>query len=73
MSLGLVGKTGPEVLEHRNEPLLDLHVLRVGLHVPLGDVVAEHSLEESPTAPSCCCRYHGRARPTRHHRESWFL
>ena len=41
MSLGLVGKTGPEVLEHRHEPLLDLHVLRVGLHVPLGDVVAD--------------------------------
>ena len=39
MSIGLVGKTGPEVLAHRHEPLLDLHVLRVGLHVPLGDVV----------------------------------
>ena len=41
MSLGLVGKTGPEDLGHHHEPLLDLHVLRVGLHVPLGDVVAD--------------------------------
>ena len=41
MSIGLVGKTGPEVLEHRHEPLLDRHVLRVGLQVPLGDVVAD--------------------------------
>ena len=37
----LVGKTGPEVLAHRHERLLDLHVLRVGLHVLLGDVVAD--------------------------------
>ena len=29
MSLGLVGKTGLEVLAHRHEPLLDLHVLRL--------------------------------------------
>ena len=29
MSLGLVGKTGPEDLVHRHEPPLDLHVLRV--------------------------------------------
>ena len=41
MSLGLVGMTGPEVLEHRHELLLDLHVLGVGFHVPLGDVVAD--------------------------------
>ena len=41
MSLGLVGKTGPEVLAHRHEPLLDLHILRVGLHVPLGDLVVD--------------------------------
>ena len=41
MSLGLVGKTGPEVLAHRYEPLLDLHVLRVGRHEPLGDVLAD--------------------------------
>ena len=41
MSLGLVGKTGPEDLEHRHEPLLDPHVLRVGLHVLLGDIVAD--------------------------------
>ena len=41
MSLGLVGKTGPEVLAHRHEPLLDLHILRVGLHRPLGDFVAD--------------------------------
>ena len=27
MSIALVGKTGPEVLAHRHEPLLDLHVL----------------------------------------------
>ena len=41
MSLGLVGKTGPEVLAHRHEPLLNLHVLGVGRHVPLGDVLAD--------------------------------
>ena len=41
MSLGLLGKTGPEVLAHRNEPLLDLHIIRVGFHTPLGDVVAD--------------------------------
>ena len=32
MSLGLVGKTGLEVLAHRHEPLLNLHVLGVGRH-----------------------------------------
>ena len=41
MSIGLVGKTGPEVLAHRHEPLLDLQVLWVGFHVLLGDVVAD--------------------------------
>ena len=41
MSLGLVGKTGPEDLAHFYEPLLGLNVLRVGLHVPLGDFVAD--------------------------------
>ena len=41
MSLGLVGKTGPEVLAHRHEPLLDMHVVSVGLLVLLGDVVAD--------------------------------
>ena len=41
MSLGLVGETGPEVLAHRHEPLLNLHVLGVGCHVPLGDVLAD--------------------------------
>ena len=41
MSIGLVGKTDPEVLAHRHEPLLDLHDLRVGFHVLLGDVVAD--------------------------------
>ena len=41
MSLGLVGKTGREVMAPRHEQLLDLHVLRVGLHVPLSDVVAD--------------------------------
>ena len=41
MSLGLVGKTGPEDLAHRHEPLLDLNVIRVGLHLPLGDGVAD--------------------------------
>ena len=41
MSLSLVGKTGTEVLEHRHEPLLNLHVLRVGRHVLLGDIVAD--------------------------------
>jgi hypothetical protein len=28
-------------LAHRHEPLLDLHALRVGRHVPLGDVIAD--------------------------------
>ena len=41
MSIGLVGKTGTEVLAHRHEPLLDLHVLRDGLYLVLGDVVAD--------------------------------
>ena len=41
MSLRLVGKTGAEVLVHRHEPLLNLHVLRVGRHVLLGDIVAD--------------------------------
>ena len=41
MSLHLVGKTGAEVLEHGHEPLLNLHVLRVGRHVLLGDIVAD--------------------------------
>ena len=41
MSLRLVGKTGTEVLAHRHEPLLNLNVLRVGRHVPLGDIVAD--------------------------------
>ena len=41
MSLGLVGKTGTAVLAHRYKPLLDLHVLRVGRHVPLGEVLAD--------------------------------
>ena len=41
MILGLVGMTGPDVLAHRYEPLLDLHVLRVGRHLPLGDVLAD--------------------------------
>ena len=41
MSIALVGKTGPEVLAHRHEPLLDLQVLRVGFHLLLGDVVAD--------------------------------
>ena len=41
MSLGLLGKIGPEVLAHRNEPLLDLHNLKVGLHIPLGDLVVD--------------------------------
>ena len=38
---GLVSKTGSDVLAHRHEQLLDLHVLRVGLHVLLGDIVAD--------------------------------
>ena len=41
MSLSLVGKTGSEVLAHRHEPLLNLHVLRVGRNVPLGDIIAD--------------------------------
>ena len=41
MSLRLVSKTGTEVLAHRHEPLLNLHVLRVGRHVLLGDIVAD--------------------------------
>lgn len=41
MSLGLVGKTGPEVLAHRHDPLLNLHVLGVGRHVPLGYVFSD--------------------------------
>ena len=41
MSLCLVGQTGPEVLAHRHEPLLNLHVLGVGRHIPLGDVLAD--------------------------------
>ena len=41
MSLRLVSKTGAEVLVHRHEPLLTLHVLRVGRHVLLGDIVAD--------------------------------
>ena len=41
MSLSLVGKTGTEVLAHRHEPLLNLHALRVGRHVLLGDIVAD--------------------------------
>ena len=41
MSLGGVGKTGPEGMAHCHEPMIDLHVLRVGLHVPLGDVFAD--------------------------------
>ena len=42
MSLRLVGKTGAEVLVHRHhEPLLNLHVLRVGHNVLVGDIVAD--------------------------------
>ena len=41
MSLRLVGKTGAEVLVHRHEPLQNLHVLMVGRHVLLGDIVAD--------------------------------
>ena len=41
MSLRLVGKTGDEVLAHRHEPRLNLHFLRVGRHVLLGDIVAD--------------------------------
>ena len=56
MSLGLVGKTGPEVLAHRHErhePLLDLHVLRVCFHVPLGDVAADaHQQAKALNIPS---------------------
>ena len=56
MSIGLVGKTGPEVLEHRHEPLLDLHVLRVGSHVLLGDVVADaHQQAEGLNITSSLC------------------
>ena len=35
MSLSLVGKTGTGVLAHRQEPLFDLRVFRVGCHVPV--------------------------------------
>ena len=41
MSLRLVGKTGTEVLAHRHEPLLNLHVIRVDCHLLRGDIVAD--------------------------------
>ena len=41
MSLSLVGKTGTEVLAHRHEQLLNLHVLSVGRHVLHGDIFAD--------------------------------
>ena len=41
MSFSLVGKTGTEVLAHRHEPLLNLHVIRVDRHLLLGDIVAD--------------------------------
>ena len=41
MSLRLVGNTGTEVLAHRHEPLLNLHFIRVGRQLLLGDIVAD--------------------------------
>ena len=39
MSLSLVGKKGGDVLAHRQEPLFDLRVLRVGCHVPFSHIL----------------------------------
>ena len=45
MSLSLVGNTGTELLAHRHEPLLNLHVIRVDCHSLLGDIVADTHLQ----------------------------
>lgn len=54
MSFRLVGKTGPEVLAHRHEALLNLCIPRVGRHVPLGYIVTDaHQQAQRLKVMSC--------------------